>query len=178
MRKKAHDPGYLQNCQQYHLVISGPGIIEIVPVDPAFYFLPVYDPLVVFVRLRTGFDVGIAFGAGIQVGAAFAPWGWGHSGSGWSTHLLVIDGKPWVRTRENHETYSRPYTIPRPPAAPRVECHEVRPTRPTPQKGRSDKAKKRASCNSVATYANENSSDRRRRGLRDGGDCVVDVERW
>src|SRR5438552_18206395 len=41
MRQKARNFGYLRDGPQYRVVVSTPGIIEIVPVDPAFYFLPV-----------------------------------------------------------------------------------------------------------------------------------------
>jgi len=139
MRKKARDFGYLQDCPQYRVVVSGPGFIEIVPVDPAFYFLPIYDPLIVFGRPRVGLAVGITFAPGIAISAAFTPWGWGKSGFGWSAHSMIIDGRPWVRTRENHETYSHPYTAPRQQAGPRVERHELRPTHPAPQKGHQEK---------------------------------------
>jgi len=139
MRQKASNFGYLQNCPQYRVMVAGPGIIEIVPVDPAFYFLPIYDPLIVFGRPRAGLAVGITFGPRIAVGAAFASWGWGRSGFGWASRTMVIDGRPWVRTRENHETYSHPYTAPRQPAGPRVERHELRPTHPTRKEDTNDK---------------------------------------
>jgi hypothetical protein len=139
MRQKASNFGYLQDCPQYRVMVSGPGIIEIVPVDPIFYFLPIYDPLIVFGRPRVGFAAGITFGPRIAIGAAFAPWGWGRSGFGWASRTMVLDGRPWVRTRENHEIYSHPYTAPRRQAGPRVERHELRPTRPNRQAGRQDR---------------------------------------
>jgi hypothetical protein len=141
MRQKADNYGYLQDCPQYRVRISGPGIIEILPIDPAFYFLPVYDPLIVFGRPRAGLAVGIAFGPSIEVGAAFARWGWGMSGFGWASRTMVLDGRPWVRTRENYETYSHPYTVPRQTAGPRVERHELRPTHPDRKEDRKDKGR-------------------------------------
>jgi len=130
MRQKARDFGYLQNGPQYRVIVSGPGIIEILPVDPGLYFLPVYDPLIVFGRPRAGVGIGISFGPRIAIGSAFAPWGWGRSGFGWANHTVLLDGRPWVRTRENHQTYSHPYTVPRQPVGARVERHELRPTQP------------------------------------------------
>ena len=139
MRQEASNFGYLQDCPQYRVIVSGPGIIEIVPVDPAFYFLPVYDPLIVFGRPRVALAVGITFGPRIAVGTAFARWGWGRSGFGWASHTMVLDGRPWVRTRENHETYRHPYAVPRQQAGPRVERHQLRPTHPDRKEGRQDR---------------------------------------
>jgi hypothetical protein len=130
MRQKARNFGYLQDCPQYRVVVSGPGIIEIVPVEPAFYYVPVYDPLIVFGRPRVGLTAGITFGPRISIGAAFAPWGWRRPGFAWASHTIVIDNRPWVRTRENHATYAHPYEAPRRPSGPREEHHELRPTRP------------------------------------------------
>lgn len=127
MRQKASGFGYLRDWPQYRVIVSGSGIIEILPLDPAFYFLPVYDPLIVFARPRVG---GISFGPRIVLGAAFAPWGWGRSGFGWTNHTVLLDGHPWARTRANQATYAHPYTAVRPPAGPRVERHDLRPTRP------------------------------------------------
>jgi len=137
MRQKARGYGYLQDCPQYRVVVSGPGIIEIVPFDAAYFFVPIYDPLIVFGRPRVG--VGISFGPRIAIGAAFATWGWGHSGFGWGAHSLLIDGRPWTRTRENHTTYSHPYVAPRPQPTPRNERHDVRPSRPEAKKDRREK---------------------------------------
>ena len=51
------------------VVASGPRIIEILPVDPAFYYLPIYDPLIVFGRPR-GLAAGITFGPRVAIGSA------------------------------------------------------------------------------------------------------------
>jgi hypothetical protein len=140
MREEARNYGYLQDCPQYRVIVSGPGIIGIVPVDPAFYFVPIYDPLVVFGGPRVGLAIGITFGPRIALGVAFAPWGWGRTGFGWASHTMVLDGHPWMRTRENHQTYSHPYAAPRQPSGPRVERHELRPTHPSQSSaGRQDR---------------------------------------
>ena len=77
MRKKAKDYGYLQP-NGYLNVVANNGYIEILPVDPGLYYVPYYDPLVVFTRPAHGAAIGgaIRFGPGITIGAAFAPWGW------------------------------------------------------------------------------------------------------
>ena len=136
MRQKARAFGYLEDSPQYRIVVSDPAVIEILPVDPSSYFLPIYDPLMVFGRPRAGLAVGITFSHRIALGRSFAPWGWGRSGFGWASRTIVLDGRPWMRTRENHETYIHPYVIPRPPTAPRVERHELRPTHTTYRVGR------------------------------------------
>ena len=139
MRQKANTFGYLRDCPQYRVLVSGPGFIEILPADPTFYFVPVYDPLLVFGRPRVGVAVGISFGPRIAIGAAFGPWGWGQSNIGWATHTLLLDGRPWLRTRGNHETYSHPYPALHQNTGPRVERHELRPTRPDRKEDSQDK---------------------------------------
>ena len=78
MRQQAYDYGYLRSSQYDQVVYHGPGSIEIVPVAPGYYAVPIYDPRVVYVRPRPGIYVGsaIRFGPAISIGAAFAPWGW------------------------------------------------------------------------------------------------------
>ena len=72
-RKKARDYGYLRTNAQ--VVVGGGPYITILPVNPAFICVPVYDPLVVFYPPRPGFFVGgaIGFGFGITLGFAFDP---------------------------------------------------------------------------------------------------------
>jgi hypothetical protein len=129
MRQQAYDYGYLRTNQYEQVVLAGPGSIEILPASPGYIYVPVYDPYVVYTRPRPGFFVGgaIHFGPGIVIGAAFAPWGWGHAGFGWREHAILIDNRPWVRTWANRGAYVHPYVAPRPyaVAGPRVEHHEV-----------------------------------------------------
>ncbi len=98
---------------------------ENLPWDPAFYFLPIYDPLIVFGRPMIGLGVGISFGPRIAIGAAFATRDWGRSGFAWSSSTLLLD--------------SHPYIMPRPQANPRVERHEPRPTPRNPKEGRDER---------------------------------------
>ena len=126
MRQQALNYGYLQS-NQYIRVVPAPGEIAIVPVSPEVYYVPVYNPYVVFVRPRPGFFVGraIGFGPVVTVGAAFGPWGWGGAGFGWREHAILIDRRPWVRTWANHAVYVHPYAQPRPHfEGPRVERHD------------------------------------------------------
>lgn len=118
MRQEAMSYGYLQS-NQYLRVISAPGDIQIVPVNPSYYYVPVYNPRIVYVRPRPGFYVGgaIGFGPGITIGTSFAPWGWGAAGFGWRQHTIVIDHRPWDRGWNNRRVYVHPYQ----PAPPRYQ---------------------------------------------------------
>src|SRR6516162_1084496 len=70
-----------------------------------------YDPLVVFVAPRPGFNVigAIRFGYGIHIGVAFSSWGGGTTSFGWSTNAVIVNGAPWARTWTNRAVYVHPY---------------------------------------------------------------------
>jgi hypothetical protein len=127
-RRTAHKYGYLNNSPYYNVQDTG-GYIEILPVNPAYVFVPTYDPFVVFGPPRPGFVVGgaIRFGPAIVVGAEFAPWGWGHPYIGWGEHGIFFDDVLWGRSWVNRGYYAHPYARPwlRGPG-PRVERHDVR----------------------------------------------------
>lgn len=125
LRQEAYSYGYLQNSQ-YQRIVYTPGAIEIVPISPDFYYVPYYNPAVVFVRPRPGFVIGgaIRFGPGITIGAAFGPWGWGSVGFGWPAHTILIDNHPWGRTWVNRTAYVHPYAHPYDHHGPPVEHHE------------------------------------------------------
>lgn len=127
MREKAHDYGFLQS-NRYVRVVTHPGYIEILSVEPAYVCVPVYDPVVVFSRPVGGVVVSaaIAFGPPVFIGPAFGAFGWIHSGFIWSSHVVIIDRKPWERSWMNRYTYVHPYSRPWVrPVEPRVERHDV-----------------------------------------------------
>jgi hypothetical protein len=127
-RSLAFNYGYLRDNPQYRVVNQGPGDIEIIPVDPAYVYVPYYDPYVVYARPRAGFYVGgaISFGPRIFV-SSFAPWGWGGVSFGWRTHAIIVNNRPWERTWVNRQTYVHPYIAPRPQVQDRrVERHDLR----------------------------------------------------
>jgi hypothetical protein len=129
LRQESYNYGYLRSGPYDRVVYAGPGDIEILPVTPGYYYVPYYNPVVVFARPRPGFFIGgaIHFGPGITIGAGFAPWGWGGVGFGWRTHTILIDRQPWGRTWANRGAYVHPYARPyRAAPGPRVEHHEVR----------------------------------------------------
>jgi hypothetical protein len=129
-RQRAMSYGYLRT-NQYYRVTATPGDIEILPVNPAYVYVPYYDPNVVFFRPRAGFFAGgaITFGPAITIGAAFAPWGWGATSFGWRNHAIIINNRPWERAWVNRDRYVHPYPgIHSRPVqiAPRTERHELR----------------------------------------------------
>ena len=130
MRQQAYSYGYLRSSQYENVQVAGPEDIEILPVTPGYYYVPYYNPYIVYSRPRPGFFLGgaIRFGSGITIGAAFAPWGWGGVGFGWREHRILIDRQPWARTWVNRQAYVHPYAQPyRRYEGARVERHEVRP---------------------------------------------------
>jgi len=114
-RHMAYDYGYLRSNAQV-IVRSGP-YIEIVPLNPAWVYVPVYDPAVVFVRPRPGFFIGgaINFGFGLNIGVWFRPWGWGYSRFSWADHHVFINNAVWGRTWANRTTYVHPFRDPHVP---------------------------------------------------------------
>jgi hypothetical protein len=126
-RQLAYRYGYLRTNPQI-LVTPGP-YIAIAPVNPAFIFVPVYNPAVVFFPPRPGFVVGgaIGFGWGFSITAAFRPWGWG-VGFGrfdWAAHRVYVNNVVWNRTFVNRNVYVHPYTVPRYQPARQVEGHAL-----------------------------------------------------
>jgi hypothetical protein len=129
MRQRAENYGYLRSGPQDQ-VVNAPGAIEIVPVDPAYILVPVYNPLVVYAMPRPGFFVGgaISFGPRIFIGGGFSRFGWGGARFGWREHSIFVDNHVWTRNYVNRATYVHPYTrpIPRPvPGTARVEHHDA-----------------------------------------------------
>jgi uncharacterized protein DUF3300 len=74
MRQQAHNYGYLQS-NPYDRVVDDDGEYEIQPTNPAYIYVPTYDPYLVFGPPRPGFFVGgaIHFGPAIVIGARFSP---------------------------------------------------------------------------------------------------------
>lgn len=125
-RQAAHDYGYLTSGP-YNNVVDNGGYIEIQPVNPAYYYVPVYSPAVVFFPPRRGLIIGTAirFGPAITIGPAFGVYGWYGAGFGWGGHTILIDHRPWGRTYYNRTVYVHPYQHPYVhTAGPRVETHE------------------------------------------------------
>ncbi len=127
MRQRAYDYGYLRDTPQQRVIYAGPGNIQIVPVQPGYYYVPVYNPAVVFVRPRPGIIVSavITFGPRVFIGPAFVRYGWAGPGVDWRTRTVIIDRRPWERTWANRERYVHPFVAQRPRyEGPPVERHE------------------------------------------------------
>jgi hypothetical protein len=125
MRRKADEYGYLIT-DSYVRVARYPGYIEILPVAPAYIYVPVYDPVVVFSRPvgRVVVSAAISWGSPVFIGTWFVPFGWARAGFVWPSHTLLIAGQPWHREWVTRYSYAHPYTWVR-PVAPRVERHEI-----------------------------------------------------
>ncbi len=48
MRQQAYDDGYLRSNPYEQVVVQGPGMIKILPAQPGYYYVPRYNPAVVF----------------------------------------------------------------------------------------------------------------------------------
>ena len=101
-RQEAYSYGYLRSNPYDNVVYDG-NYVQIVPVNPAYVYVPFYDPAIVYMRPRPGFAYGIRFGPAVVVGGAFAPWGWGSVGFAWGAHNILIDHTPWNRVWVNRE---------------------------------------------------------------------------
>jgi len=128
LRKQARKYGFLQT-NPYCNIVESEGYVEILPVNPAYIYVPIYDPFVVFAPPRPGFVIASAIGwsPAVVVGAAFAPWGWTRAYFSWGTHAIIIDETPWNRVWVNRGYYVHPYAHPwvrR--VGPRVEVHPSR----------------------------------------------------
>jgi hypothetical protein len=125
MRRRAYDYGYLRTNPQ--VVVSPGPYIVIAPANPAFLYVPIYDPLIVYAPPRPGFFVGgaIRFGWGFGITGAFRPWGWGYNRFDWDRHAVVINNNVWNRSYVNRNVYVHPYTMPRYEPARRFEGHEL-----------------------------------------------------
>jgi hypothetical protein len=125
LRREARSYGYLQP-NAYDNVVDNGGYVEIQPVDPASYYIPIYNPGVVFYAPRPGLVVGAAirFGPVVTIGPAFGRFGWHAAGFGWGGHAILIDNHPWARTYANRGVYVHPYAHPYVHSGgPRVESH-------------------------------------------------------
>jgi len=128
LRREARGYGYLASNSDIDVVDDG-GYVEIQPFNPYLYYVPIYDPFLVYAAPRPGLFIGgvIRFGAPVTLGISFGRFGWFGAGFGWGSHALLIDHRAWTRTYANRSAYVHPYAHPYVrPAAPRAEHHESR----------------------------------------------------
>ncbi len=128
MRRQAYKYRYLQTTP-YDTVVDSDGYIQVLPVNPAYIYVPTYDPVLVYAPPPPGFLIGgaIHFGPAVVIGVGFAPFGWAHPYIGWREHALFFDFTPWGRVWENRGFYVHPYERPwLHGPGPRVEMHGFR----------------------------------------------------
>ena len=129
LRASAWSYGYLRP-NGYVNVVYADGFYSILPLNPGVFYVPAYDPLVVFAAPRPGFAVATAirFGPGITIGATFRSWGWWTEPSIlWVSDGILLGGNVWARTWVNRGFYDHPYLHAWiRPVGPRVERHEVK----------------------------------------------------
>lgn len=129
LRALAWSYGYLRPNGSVNVVYAD-GFYSILPLNPGVFYVPEYDPLVVFAAPRPGFAVATAirFGPGITIGGTFRSWGWWTEPSIlWVSDGILLGGNVWARTWVNRGYYDHPYLhVWVRPVGPRVERHEVK----------------------------------------------------
>ena len=115
MRRRAQSSGTLASTPQ-QTVSTVNGDVVIAPADPAFVYVPAYNPWIVYgapLAVYPGFyyapPPGVVFGAGLAIGfgvgigiGAFAPWGWG-----WNTWRLGWHSRTVIFNHTRYYTHSR-----------------------------------------------------------------------
>jgi hypothetical protein len=107
MRSKAEEAGNLRSTPQQVVTTSGPTIV-IEPANPAYVYVPVYDPWLIYgppIPVWPGFVFGgiwvnrpfFGFGVGINIGfwRGFG-WGWPAWRPDWRTHRVFYNRAPYV----------------------------------------------------------------------------------
>ena len=124
MRAKAQAAGTLQSNSQITITQPAPTTIVIQPANPQVVYVPQYNPTLVYgapvvVPLYVPppvpvAAVGLYFGSGITIGAAFGGGGWG-GGFGWGWHAWNVNwgccgGGSSTTIIYNHNTYINNHT--------------------------------------------------------------------
>ena len=135
LRDAAYNYGYLTSNSADDVIDDGDDI-QIQPFNPYVYYVPEYDPMIVFAPPRPGFFTGgaLRYNHPVSLGPSFGRFGWFGSGFEWGAHTLLIDHRPWERTPANRNVYVAPLAHPYVrPAAAQVERHEAQLSRPVQQ---------------------------------------------
>ncbi|MGA2497944.1 MAG: DUF3300 domain-containing protein [Tepidisphaeraceae bacterium] len=93
LRAQANAAGNLLSNDRQQVVVQG-DIISIIPANPEFIYIPVYDPRLVFERryaVGVAFTPLVTFGVGIEVGV------WLHHDLDWHEHCIYTGD--WARER-------------------------------------------------------------------------------
>jgi hypothetical protein len=123
-RVKAVAFGYLRSDR--HIVVDSTSYIEVLPANPAYIFVPSYDPDVVFAPPNpSGITDPVSYSSAVNVGgfqpfgwkskrweslaSYFQSWGWGQAGIDWNMGFVIINDARWGRTLDNQRDYVHPY---------------------------------------------------------------------
>jgi hypothetical protein len=113
LRWQARDAGNLEGTSQQTIAIDG-DYIEIIPAQPQYIYVPLYDPSVIYVqRWYPGRPPFITFGLGLVIGGWLTmDFDWGHHHviyHGWNRSGWVNHARPYVQVRNVYINRSRPF---------------------------------------------------------------------
>jgi hypothetical protein len=104
LRRMAHNAGNLFTTPQQQVLIEE-NYISIVPYDPAYLYVPVYDPYICYYR-RPAWGLAITFSIGFLIGA------WLNRDCDWHHHRIYYhgwQGRGWVERSRPHVHLSAIY---------------------------------------------------------------------
>jgi hypothetical protein len=113
LRWQAREAGNLESTSQQTVAING-DYIEIIPAQPQYIYVPLYDPSVIYVqRWYPGRPRFITFGLGLVIGGWLTmdfDWGQHHViYHGWNRSGWVNHSRPYVQVRNVYINRSRPF---------------------------------------------------------------------
>ena len=113
LRWQARDAGNLESTGQQTVAIDG-DYIEIIPAQPQYIYVPLYDPSIIYVqRWYPGRPPFITFGLGLMIGGWLTmDFDWGHHHviyHGWNRPGWVNHARPYVHVRNVYINRSRPF---------------------------------------------------------------------
>ncbi|HVO67287.1 MAG TPA: DUF3300 domain-containing protein [Syntrophales bacterium] len=113
LRWQARDRGNLESTSQQTVAIDG-DYIEIIPAQPQYIYVPLYDPSIIYVqRWYPGRAPFITFGLGLMIGGWLTmDFDWGHHHviyHGWNRPGWVNHARPYVHVRNVYINRSRPF---------------------------------------------------------------------
>ncbi|HEV2386117.1 MAG TPA: DUF3300 domain-containing protein [Candidatus Acidoferrales bacterium] len=104
LRHMAYSRRNLITSPQQEVIVEG-GYIQIIPAQPRYIYVPVYNPAVVYVRPAAFGIVAISFGAGLFIGAWLnRDWDWGGRGiyyTGWQGGGWIARSRSFVQVNNN-----------------------------------------------------------------------------
>jgi hypothetical protein len=101
LRRQAKNVGNLESASQQTAVIDG-DYIEIIPAQPQYIYVPLYDPSVIYIQRWTpGRLPFITFGLGLAIG------GWLTMDFDWGRHTVIYHG--W--NRPGWVNHARPHVL-------------------------------------------------------------------